>query len=147
MLHKPTLIHCCPLSPLPTILHSSFHYFTMAGPQDPQPHLSIAWVLGDQRSALERALSQLASQLLRSPLLPSQHGHAAVQNLRPLHPLQAEPATDGNQNQGQGGKYGDGDGKSEEACGDLKVFRCELCVHEILCRVGIKEHVVWQQER
>ncbi len=52
--------------------------------QDPKPHISIAWLLGDQRDRLEAALASLRSQVSFLDLLSNKHKHQ-VSSPRP-HP-------------------------------------------------------------
>jgi hypothetical protein len=78
--------------------------------QDPKPHLSVAWVLGDKRQELQEAFQHVAHS-----------GKAAVQR----------------QEGGGGGVHGAGAGEPE-------LFSAAWMVGKVVCRVGIKEHVVWK---
>lgn len=80
--------------------------------QNPQPHLSVAWVIGNKKKELEEAFSHLAD------------AHSGTRH--------------------EGSNTAAINTPSEGSGNMRQLFNAEWDVKEAVCRVGIKEHVVWK---
>lgn len=112
--------------------------------KDPRPHVSVAWVAGDRKAELEKALEQLSSTSADTQ---------GIERERALEQLTAT-TTSGGPNQDKAGEEGalQGNGSAQGATeegkvqsGDLLLPWTDMPLDSVICRLGTQDHKVWLQ--
>ena len=109
--------------------------------QDPLPHMSIGWVLGDQRLRLDAALHACATGASKLQLAEQQftgQQHQPPYGQQPQKKEQQQLRQHGNE--GETLPAGCATWPPEDVSGP---FSHKFQMQKIVCRVGQREHVVW----